>query len=384
MKLYKYKILSLIVIMSVFCISCNKINRETRKDKDIEQIINSMSLDEKIGQMIITGIKDQKLKNQEVEFLVRNNVGGIILFSRNIANSDQLKRLIQEVKQVEKKVGFFISIDEEGGMVSRLPSGKVIIPNSYYLGGMDNPRISKEVARVIAEELRDYGINMNNAPVLDVWSNPDNKVIGERAFGTEPHKVAKYGIEAVNGYKEKGIISVVKHFPGHGDTRRDSHIEMPKIDLSMNDLIKRELIPFVSAIENNVDAIMIGHLNMANIDSEYPASLSEKLVDGLLRKKLGYHGVVVTDDLDMGAIRNSYSKGGAGVKAVQAGCDIMLICHDHQNVEESKKQIIEAVNQGVIDIERINDSVRRILLLKRKYGIRIMEGVYEEKSYNRL
>nr|WP_276576025.1 beta-N-acetylhexosaminidase [Oceanirhabdus seepicola] len=329
-----------------------------------------MTLEEKVGQMIIGGFNGVSLSEENKNKILEKNLGGVILFNRNITDREQLIELNSQLKDLNNEIGLFISVDEEGGRVSRLPKGKIPIPPIYKIGQMGNPKICKDIGELVGEELRMYGFNMDFAPVLDIWSNKENKVIGDRAFGDNAEIVSKCGIEMIKGFKEKEIISVVKHFPGHGDTVLDSHKGLPVMEYGLEDLTKRELIPFVEAIKNEVDGIMVGHLMLPKVDSSgYPASLSKIFIEDILRKKLGYKGLIITDDLEMGAIKNNFGIKEASRKAVEAGVDILLVCHTEGNITGAVQSIVEGVRDGSISEERVEESVKRILKTKEKYGI---------------
>ncbi len=381
------KILCYIILFSsVMFVSCNitennnikereqleeEIKSEEKVEKDIiKEIIESMTLEEKVGQMIIGGFSGVSLSEDSKNKILEKNLGGVILFNRNITGKEQLMELNRQLKDLNSKIGLFISVDEEGGRVSRLPKGKVLIPPSYNIGQLNNVDLCKDVGELIGEELRMYGFNMDFAPVLDIWTNKENKVIGDRAFGDNVEIVSKCGIEMIKGFKEKEIISVVKHFPGHGDTVMDSHKGLPVIEYGLEDLKKRELIPFIESIKYEVDGIMVGHLLLPKVDcSGYPASLSKIFIEDLLRNKMGYKGLIITDDMEMGAIKNNFGIKEASIKAVEAGVDILLVCHTEGNITAAIQSIVEGVKDGRISEERIEESVMRILKIKEKYGI---------------
>jgi beta-N-acetylhexosaminidase len=213
---------------------------------------------------------------------------------------------------------------------------------------------------------------MDFAPVLDINSNPKNPVIGDRSFGTSSKLVSSLGVETMMGIQEGKVIPVVKHFPRHGDTSVDSHVGLPRVNKDLEQLNSFELIPFMEAIKNNVDGIMIAHILLPKIDSKYPASLSKVVIDNILRQKLGFKGIVITDDMTMGAIAKNYSIGDAAVRSVDAGSDIILVAHDYNKGIEAITSIINAVNIGNIKMDRIDESVYRILQLKERYNLEDM------------
>lgn len=214
-----------------------------------------------------------------------------------------------------------------------------------------------------------FGFNMDFAPVLDINSNPKNPVIGDRAFGSELEIVRDLGIETMKGIQSGGIISVIKHFPGHGDTSVDSHIGLPTVEHDIERLNSLELVPFRDAIKDGADTVMVAHILLSKIDPDYPSSLSKTVITGILREKLGFKGVVISDDMTMGAIVENYEIGNAAIKAINAGSDIVLVAHGYDNSLAVINSIKEAVTNGIISEERLNESVYRILSLKQKYNI---------------
>jgi len=243
------------------------------------------------------------------------------------------------------------------------------LPSSGEIGKVNDGRYSFEIGRVIAEEIKALGFNMNFAPVLDINSNPNNPVIGDRSFGENPEIVSKLGVQAMKGMQSEGIIPVVKHFPGHGDTSTDSHTTLPRVENDMERLKNFELIPFREAIDNGVDAVMVAHILLSEIDPENPASLSSIVIGDILRDDLGFEGVVLTDDLTMGAITGNYEIGEAVVKSVKAGADVLLVCHGYDRELDAINALRAAVANGDITEDRLNQSVFRILELKRKYAL---------------
>ncbi|MET0959132.1 MAG: glycoside hydrolase family 3 N-terminal domain-containing protein, partial [Psychrobacillus psychrotolerans] len=205
--------------------------------------------------------------------------------------------------------------------------------------------------------------------VLDINSNPENPIIGDRSFGKDAQKVSELGIQTMEGIQSEQVIPVIKHFPGHGDTAVDSHKELPIIQKSLKDLQGLELIPFKKAINHGTEVVMTGHILLPKIDPTYPASLSEKIIKGILRKQLGYEGIIITDDMTMKAIVNTFEIGEAAVSAVKAGNDIVLVAHDYANVIKAKDAILQAVKTGEISEQRIDESVNRILSIKKKYNL---------------
>lgn len=337
----------------------------------IEEQIKAMSIEEKIGQMVTVGIEGYTLDDNSRKLIEEYNVGGIILFGKNVDSSNQLLSLINSLKEANSKnrIPLFISVDEEGGRVSRMPKEIKKLPTSKRIGQMNNKELSYKIGTILAEELNMFGFNMDFAPVLDINSNPKNPVIGDRAYGAELEIVRDLGIETMKGIQSGGIISVIKHFPGHGDTSVDSHIGLPTIEHDIERLNSLELVPFKDAIKNGADTIMVAHILLSKIDPDYPSSLSKTIITDILREQLGFNGVVISDDMTMGAIVENYEIGNAAIKAINAGSDIVLVAHGLDNSLAVINSIKEAVANGIISEERLNESVYRILSLKQRYNI---------------
>ncbi|HHY25703.1 MAG TPA: beta-N-acetylhexosaminidase, partial [Desulfitobacterium dehalogenans] len=298
-------------------------------------------------------------------------VGGFILLKKNVNDTQQMLKLLNALKDTNgvNKIPLFLALDEEGGRVSRMPSEFKKMPSSLRVGALNNGALGKRMGEILGREVKEFGMNVNFAPVLDIFSNPKNTVIGDRAFGNTPELVSKVGIKTMEGIQDQGIISVVKHFPGHGDTSVDSHVGLPRVDYDLERLRNFELVPFAEAIANDVDAIMLAHILLPKIDPDYPASFSKALISDILRKEMNYDGVVMTDDMTMGAIVENYTIGEASVKSILAGSDIVLVCHDFAKEEAVLKEILHAAETGRIPSDRIDESVYRILKLKEKYAL---------------
>ncbi|BDR67893.1 beta-N-acetylhexosaminidase [Clostridium tetani] len=351
----------------------NKISKATKSNNNnsIQIKLDSMTLDEKIGQLFIVGFDGYEV-NENIESLIKeNHVGGVILFSHNIENAHQLMNLTNSLKTINlhNKTPLFISVDEEGGRVSRMPKELKKLPSNKIIGEINNSNLSYNIGKIISKELTSLGFNMNFAPVLDINSNPQNPVIGDRSFGNNIDLVTRLGVKTMEGLRDGNIIPVVKHFPGHGDTSVDSHVGLPLINHDMKRLKEFDLIPFKEAINNNADVVMISHILLPKIDSSYPATMSKTIITDVLRNDLKFNGVVVTDDMTMGAITKNYNISNAAIKSINAGSDIILICHGYDNEMSTINSIKEAVKNNIITEDRINESVYRILKLKEKYKI---------------
>lgn len=346
--------------------------KEPEAVDQIKEKIKAMTLEEKIGQMIIVGTEGYEINDNTVEFIDKYKVGGFIFFANNIQSSAQLLKFTNSIKAENSKnsIPLFLSIDEEGGRVTRMPKEFVKLPSNKIIGNVNSKDFSYEIGRSMASKIGSFGFNMNFAPVLDVNSNPKNPVIGDRAFSSKTDIVSSLGVETMKGLQQGKVIPVVKHFPGHGDTTEDSHIGLPSLSHDLARLESLELIPFQEAINNEADAVMIAHILLPEIDKENPSSMSKTIITDILREKMKFQGLVITDDMTMGAIMKNYEIGEASVKSVLAGTDIVLVCHG----KDKQIQVIEALKkaaaEGRITEERIDESVYRILSLKEKYAIK--------------
>lgn len=349
----------------------------------IPNAIDGMTVKEKIGQMLMPDFRNWNGENvtemlPEIEQLVKEyHLGGVILFRENVVTTEQTAKLLAAYQAASEKYGLLMTIDQEGGIVTRLQSG-TDMPGNMALGATRSPELAGDVGQAIGEELKALGINMNLAPDFDVNNNPDNPVIGVRSFGSSPELVAELGIAYTKGLQKTGVAATAKHFPGHGDTAVDSHLGLPEVPYDLERLKEVELYPFQKAMEAGIDAIMTAHVTFPKIDDtkviskkdgtliSLPATLSHKVLTGLMREEMGYDGVIITDALNMGAIQDHFGSVDAAIRAVKAGTDIALM---PVGLKEVADGLYEAVESGEISEERLEASVERILTLKVKRGI---------------
>ncbi|NLM63646.1 MAG: glycoside hydrolase family 3 protein [Mollicutes bacterium] len=324
-----------------------------------------MTLEEKIAQMIVIYYISDEYDNLLSNVIQNVNPGGFILLKENITNNNQLLEFIRKMQE-DSKIPMFITIDQEGGTVQRLHKKNDIkvetIPDMKTIGDTKDYNKAYEIGKQIGKDLYKYGINMNFAPVIDIYSNSDNTLMETRSFGNNPDIVSNMGIEVARGLIEEQIIPVYKHFPGHEDTSVDSHYDLPILNKTYDELLDFELIPFIKAIENDAKAIMVGHIATPKITNDNtPASLSKIMITDILRERLGFDGIVITDALNMVSLTKNYTQKEIIIKAINAGANMLLM-------PGSSKQTIsiikEAIEQKEIEEKLITNSAKKILELK--------------------
>ena len=328
-----------------------------------------MKLNELIGQHMLIGVSGHTLTEAEKTFIVENNISGVCLFGRNVSTPEQVRNLCAEIQSLRHKMAskapLFIGIDMEGGRVHRLKPPFTQWPPLKAVGDLDAPTVAFHFAHRMGLELMAVGINLDFAPCVDVYTNPKNTVIGDRAVSSDPHQVEKMASALVRGYIKSGILSCAKHFPGHGHTVIDSHEELPIEDLDLKRLHEVELVPFKKALRSRVDMVMSAHILYKSVDKDWPATLSEFFLKKMLRDELKYKGLVITDDLDMKAMAKHWDKGFIPVRALQAGADLLLYCNEPASPPAAIEGITTAVAQGQLTRAQLESSVKRILDLKK-------------------
>lgn len=335
------------------------------------KLLDELSTEEKIGQLVLVGMDGTEPNDVTRQLIEEYHVGGFIFYKNNIQDTKQALALFNGLKTANqnKAVPLFLSVDEEGGRVSRMPGELAKLPAARKIGNTGSTELAGQIGEIIGKELAGFGLNLDFAPVLDVNSNPDNPVIGDRAFGTKPEIVSRMGIAVMKGIQEQGIIPVVKHFPGHGDTSVDSHLGLPVVEHDLDRLRKLELVPFKQAIQEGADVVMIAHLLMPKLDPDHPASFSKAVIHDLLREELGYEGTIISDDMTMGAIVEHYDIRDAAVQFIQAGGNIVLVGHDAEKEKQVIQALRDAVNSGTISTETLDERVYDVLKLKQKYQL---------------
>lgn len=342
---------------------------EKAAEEVVEEWLGQMDLKAKVGQMLIVTNEEQSVTEAFYEELMEVKPGGYILMVPNITTFAQTRQMLAELNRVSREeyeakgVPMILAVDEEGGNVQRLlyvqDKEATNVPYMYDVGKTGDEELAFEVGKVIGEEVRSLGLNLTFAPDVDVLADSANEVIGKRSFGEDKEAVAKMAGQVARGIESVGVGTVYKHFPGHGDTVTDSHVALPVVRKSWEELEETELYPFRRAILAGAEMIMVGHI--AVNDSGVPASISEEAVTGVLRGKLGFSGLVVTDALNMGAVTENYTAAEVAVKAVKAGEDLLLM---PVSAREARDAIAAAVERGEIVEARIDESVRRILKYK--------------------
>lgn len=338
----------------------------------VEKTLADMSLRDKVCQMMfvrpesITGIDVVTAAGDTTKAaLEQYPVGGIVYFAQNMESKDQVKEMIDN-SQSYSKVGLFISTDEEGGMVNRLMNtvGTTYIDSMYNYKD-EGTQKAHDNAYTIASDMAALGFNMDFAPVADVWSNPDNTVIGERAYSDDYSQAAELVGSAVKGFEDGDIMCTLKHFPGHGDTAEDSHYSSAYVKRTKDEIMADEMQPFTAGIDAGAEFVMVGHLIVPDID-ELPATLSYKITTEMLRNEMHFEGIAITDSLAMGSIADNYGVGESAVMSIKAGIDMLL---DPTDIDTAIDAVVQAVESGDITEDRIDESVRRILTLKEKQGL---------------
>ena len=329
-----------------------------------------MEIREMLGQKLVFGFHGTQLTEEFKALIRRYKIGNVILFLRNVESASQLRQLCCDIQTlIREETGYpaFIIIDQEGGMVSRLPEDAVDVPGAMALAATGNPENARLASEITIRQLRGLGANFNMAPVLDVNSNPANPVIGVRSFGDDPEQVAAFGCASIAPYAGSGVLCCVKHFPGHGDTAVDSHLGLPRVDKTEEELEQLELIPFRRAIAAGAPAVMMSHVLFPNIaDDQLPCTMSRRMVTDLLRSKLGFRGLVLTDCMEMLAIQKHYGTPQGVVAAIRAGVDLAEISSRMDLEEASAKAVNEAAARGELNLQEIQESVERILKFKQQ------------------
>lgn len=336
---------------------------ELSPEQKVDKLVANMSDADKVGQLLMIGIHGTTL-NDDAKFMLNEyRVGGIILFDRNMESKDQVKTLIADINKAGKSAGLtplFLGIDQEGGAVARMENQLIKVPPAEELGNAPIEQAAS-LAKQSGAELKDLGFNINFAPVADLG------LTYGRSYSTNPDEVVRYAGAVGKAYDEAGLWYSYKHFPGIGKTDVDLHADTSIVPVSKETLLSEDIKVFVDLIKQskpNTYTIMVSHAMYPQIDPDHPASLSKAIITDWLRKDMGYNGVVVTDDMDMGALAKHYTFGDMAVQSILAGSDILLVCHEYEHMQEAYNGLMKAVKDGRISKERLDESVKRILLMK--------------------
>src|SRR3989338_7523112 len=346
---------------------------QSEESPSVQEMLFNMTLAQKVGQLLMVGVKDKHLTPETQKLVKDLKLGGVIFYSHNVTHPLQVKEFVldlQQISRLEHQTPLFIAVDQEGGSVARIRKNTQILPSAMAIGATRSPQFAFMAGKMTALDLSAMGINMNLAPVLDINTNEENSVIGIRSFGESPELVSQLGMWYIEGLQSQGVVATAKHFPGHGDTIQDSHYTVPVLQKNLEDLEKFHLIPFRRAIENGLDAIMTAHISVPGLDpSGIPATFSYNLLTNIIRNRMNFEGVIITDDLEMKSIQNDYGIGEAALKAILAGADMVMVSWTKNKKYEVFKTLLEAVKTGKLSEQRLNQSVKRILKLKLKRGI---------------
>ena len=324
-----------------------------------------------VGQRFMVGF-DGHTASPDVKHMIRDlGVGHVILFARNVAEPEQVADLVRELQSVAREarhdLPLLVAVDQEGGRVARLREPWTLWPPQRAIGRVGSDDLARRMGAALAFELRACGIRCDFAPVVDVDSNPKNPIIGDRSFGDDPDLVGRLGAALIQGLQDGGVAACAKHFPGHGDTDVDSHLALPVVEHSRSRLEEVELPPFRKAIEAGVATIMTAHVVVRELDPDVPATLSPAIIDRLLRKQLGFQGVIVSDDLEMKAVAAHWGPADAALRAVRAGCDILPVCASPDAQVEAIEGIVRAVESEELRFTEMDAAGRRIVALKERF-----------------
>jgi beta-N-acetylhexosaminidase len=317
------------------------------------------------AQLFMVGIPGPTLDAETRRFLAERPAGGIVLFRRNVQSAAQLRDLVAELHATGAGVAPLVAIDHEGGRVNRLPPPFTHFPPAATVAAHGSTRLVEAVGRAMGTELRAVGIDLDFAPVLDVWTNPRNTVIGDRAFGTSPATVARLGLALARGLRSAGVLACGKHFPGHGGTAGDSHFVLPRVPASRQQLERVHRVPFVRAIRAGLPALMTAHVVFPALDARRPATLSPAVCDRLLRRRLGFRGVLFSDDLEMHAVAGRRRADRSALAALDAGCDMLLVCQSLATAATAIDGLAAAIGRGRVPPARVATALARVQRLRR-------------------
>ncbi|AEH50441.1 beta-N-acetylhexosaminidase [Pseudothermotoga thermarum] len=329
-----------------------------------------MTLSEVVGQLFMVGFEGKEFNDKTVKHLQEIKPGFVILFARNIESPKQLYQLVKDVRKVLGNDVVF-AIDQEGGIVTRLRDGFAVSPGAMALAATKDDNNAFVAGQILAEEMRTFGITWNLAPVVDINDNPNNPEIGVRSFGDSPEKVVRFAQAFYKGLASRKVAACAKHFPGKGSVNVDAHLDMPVLEKSLDELLSWELVPFIELIKTGIPSIMPSHIYLPKLQNEkIPATISHEIVTDLLRKRLNFQGVIIADDLLMGGITKNLSVEEAVVKALQAGVDVLTVCHEPDLQLAAKKYLMKMIEKEPLLMNRVTESFERIKRFKNEFGVK--------------
>lgn len=326
-------------------------------------VVKDLTLEEKIGQMLIIGIGSKANIQEVINMIKTNKIGGVLLYKNNYETKEELVNLINKLNEANKnnKIPLFIAVDQEGGIVNRMPNEFLNLYSAQKIAATNDKQLIKESAKITGQMLKEIGFNLNFAPVVDL-KNKDNNWLSKRCFSKDPKKVTEYATEYMKELNKQNIISVTKHFPGHGATNIDSHALIPVIKKYEN--LTKDLEPFKQIMKKGCDAIMMAHMIVKDVDKFNPCSLSKKFIEEQIRKELEFNGVIITDEVRMKGIRYLYGKTRPVIKAFNAGNDVILVKY-----RKNDTKLINKIKRNIKNEKELDKHVERILKLKEKYNI---------------
>jgi beta-N-acetylhexosaminidase len=333
-------------------------------------MIESSSLPRQVGQLMVIGFEGTEVNERVRSRLADIRPAGVVLFARNLQNPEQIRRLTADLQSTAQDLGIaplLIAVDHEGGAVVRMGPPVTAFPGNLALGAAGDANLAGRQACAMAEELLALGFNWNLAPCMDVNSNPRNPIIGVRSFGDDPKQVAEFGAAMIDGFQSRGLLACAKHFPGHGDTEVDSHIGLPYVSRPLESIREIELVPFQTAIKAGVASIMTAHVIFSALEPKRPATVSPRIITGLLREEMGFDGVVVSDALEMAGIADSVGVADAVVDCINAGVDLLLTCNDETVQDEALAALQRSLDNGQIDSGRLQRTFRRVSRMKQAF-----------------
>ncbi len=326
----------------------------------------TLTLEEKIGQMLVVGFHGHEPPRHILDWLREGRVGGVILFARNIDTPRQVADLTDKLHRASRRT-ILVAIDQEGGVVARLREGFTESPGAMALGAADDAKLTEEVSTVLAAEMLALGVNWTLAPAIDLTHNIHNPSVGVRSLGSDPLHVRRHALAQVRGFQETGVAATAKHFPGKANTPVDPHVELPVIDGPLDDMWETDLVPFRAVCDAGVAAVMITHVQFKALEPVYPSTLSPAVIQGLLRRDMGYRGLVTADCMEMKAVTDAYGPGESAVQAATAGANLVLFSHTREYQEAAYDALLDAARTGRLPMEKVDHSVERINEVKERF-----------------